>query len=115
MIAPLLTAITTIFSGWVDRKNRIAEAKTQAQIENAGKVIDQAGWKDEFIVLIWSIPAIMAFIPGGSEHAQAGFENLAKAPEWYILGWVSISLAVYGLKPATQKILEWRNGKQDAS
>lgn len=112
MLTSIFTAVAGIVGGWVERKNRVAEAETQARIENAGKVIENSGWKDEFVVLVWSAPAIMAFIPGGSEFAQAGFENLARAPEWYIVGWVSISMAIYGIKPATQKLVEWRKSKQ---
>ena len=110
MIAQLATILGGIFSGWVDRRGRIAEAKTQAQIENQGKVIENSGWKDEYIVLIWSIPAIMAFVPGAQEFSQQGFENLRQAPEWYIIGWISISLAIYGIKPAAEKIAEWKKG-----
>lgn len=114
MIGTIFAAVSEIVGGWVGRKNRIAEAKAQAEIENAGKVIDNAGWKDEFVVLVWSVPAIMAFIPGLHEHSSAGFNNLAQAPEWYIVGWVSISMAIYGIKPATKSLIKWRekvNGK----
>lgn len=113
MLATLATAIASIFGGWVERRGRIKEAEAEARIQNAGKVIDNAGWKDEYVVLIWSAPAIMAFLPGFNEYSEQGFENLAAAPEWYIVGWVSISLAIYGLKPATKKIVEWRNSKKE--
>ncbi len=76
-------------------------------------MIENSGWKDEYIVGIWSVPAVMAFIPGGHEAAAKGFENLANAPEWYIVGWVSISLAIYGLKPATKSIIQWREKTND--
>lgn len=109
MWAGLITTLGSIFGGWVERRGRVKEAQAAAQIENAGKVIDNAGWKDEYVVLIWSMPAIMAFLPGFNEYSEQGFANLANAPEWYIVGWVSISLAIYGLKPATQKLVEWRN------
>jgi len=112
MIAPIIQALASIFPAWIDRRGRIKEAETAAKIENAGKVIENAGWKDEYVVLIWSIPAIMAFVPGAQEFSEAGFANLAKAPEWYIIGWVSISLAIYGIKPAAKKIVEWRKDTQ---
>ena len=103
-----LEVVGGIFGGWIGRKNRIAEAEAEARIANAGKVVDNAGWKDEFIVLIWSIPAVLSFVPGFQPYVEQGFANLARAPEWYIVGWVSISLAIYGLKPATTKLVEWR-------
>jgi hypothetical protein len=100
-----------LFKSWLDRKNRVAEAKTEAQIVNAGKVIDGSGLKDEFVLLVWSIPAIMSFVPGAQEYSVAGFENLSEAPEWYIVGWVSICLAIYGIKPAAKKIVQWKESK----
>lgn len=106
----LITLIGGLGKSWLDRHNRVAEAKTEASIKRAAAVVEQAGWKDEFVVIIWSIPAIMAFIPGGQRYAMEGFENLRQAPEWYIIGWVSISLAVYGIKPATKQIMKWRRG-----
>ncbi len=105
-------AILKIISSFVERKNRVAEARADAQIANAGKVIDQAGWKDEFIVLIWSIPVILSFVPGMQPYVEQGFKNLSAAPEWYLVGWVSISLAIYGLKPATKQLVRWRKDKQ---
>ncbi len=104
-------AIVAVLSGVIDRRSRIAEAKAEAQIENAGKVIEASGWKDEFIVLIWSIPVILAFVPGMQVYVTTGFQNLKEAPEWYLVGWVSISLAIYGLKPATKKLIDWRKDK----
>lgn len=114
-MSPIVGVVAGIFNSWLDRRGRVKEAETQAQIENAGKVIENSGWKDEYIVLIWSMPAIMAFIPGAQEFSEKGFENLAEAPEWYIIGWVSISLAIYGLKPATKSIIKWREKKQESS
>lgn len=99
-----------MFTGWLNRRGRIAEAKAEAEIQNAGKVIDQAGWKDEYIAVIWSIPAILSFLPGFAEYSQQGFDNLRTAPEWYIYGWVGISLAVFGIKPIGKQITKWRNG-----
>ncbi|MEM8496382.1 MAG: hypothetical protein AAF542_00075 [Pseudomonadota bacterium] len=100
--------VLDVFTGWMDRRGRIKEAEAQASIVNAGKVIDGSGWKEEYIVLIWSFPAIAAFVSGLQEYSIQGFENLAEAPEWYLTGWVGISLAIYGLKPATKKLIEWR-------
>lgn len=103
----IATTLGGIFTSWLDRRGRIKEA--QASIENAGKVIDGAGWKGEFVIVIWSCPVIMAFIPGMQDYTRQGFENLKEAPEWYLVGWLSMSLAIYGLKPAIKKLIEWRS------
>ena len=111
-MSPLIGGLVSIVSGWMERRNRVAEARTQAQIENAGKVIENSGWKDGYALVIWSMPAILAFLPGMNEYAQQGFENLRQAPEWYVVGWVSICLAIYGIKPATASLKKWREGSK---
>ncbi len=108
----LWQSLVAIIGGVLDRRNRIAEANAEARIANAGKIVDGAGYKDEFVLLIWSIPAILAFVPGMQAHVAQGFENLSRAPEWYLIGWVSISLAIYGLKPATKQIVKWKKGEK---
>jgi hypothetical protein len=108
----LITTVGSLLEGWLGRHNRVAEAKVEAKIQNTAKIIDNAGWKDGFVILIWSIPAIMAFVPGGQKYAEAGFDNLAEAPEWYIVGWVSLSFAIYGIKPMGKKITAWRKERK---
>ncbi len=113
MNGPLLTLLGTAFTQWWDRWSRIKEARTQARIELAQEVVSNAGWKDEYIVVIWSIPAIMTFIPGLAPYAQQGFQTLKQAPEWYLIGWVSISMAVFGIKPAVKGLKRWKKGRDE--
>ena len=39
-------------------------------------------WKDEFITLVVSVPAIICFIPGADWVVRDGFLALGQAPEW---------------------------------
>ena len=65
--------------------------------------IDNSGWKDEYVLVILSIPYIGSFIPGASDYILEGFKVLEQTPEWY--RWLSFSImaAIYGIKPAWDK------------
>ena len=60
--------------------------------------ITNAGWKDEFVLIVVAAPYIMGFIPGGEEYALAGFATLDKTPVWYQVMLVTIFFAIYGIR-----------------
>ena len=99
-----------LVGGFIERRQKVAEAKAEAEIERAKRVSDQTGIKDEIVLLVWSMPAVMAFIPWTAQYVERGFEELRQAPEWYVVGYVSICLAIYGIKPATKQISKWKQG-----
>ena len=60
--------------------------------------IQNSGWKDEFVLIVVSIPFIIGFIPGMDKYVQAGFANLSNTPVWYQVMIVTIFFAIYGIK-----------------
>ena len=58
----------------------------------------QTSWKDEFWTLVFAIPLIMGFIPGGEKYTKAGFTALSGMPEWYQYTLVTMVLASFGIK-----------------
>lgn len=66
----------------------------------------RTSWKDEYTLLVVSIPAVMAFVPGWSQYVAAGFGALAQTPAWYQLMLVSIFFATYGIR-------YWRRTQSD--
>ncbi len=60
--------------------------------------IQNSGWKDEFTLLVLSIPMILVFVPGFEQYIATGFENLAKTPEWYRWLIVMIYAASWGIR-----------------
>ena len=62
----------------------------------------QNSWKDEWLVILFSIPLILAFIPGGEEIVQNGFAQLDKMPEWYQYSLGVIIAASFGVRSATK-------------
>jgi len=114
---PLPAVVGTVVGGLVtwwqkrsESKARINEAKTEAQIERLKNTSDQSGWKDEYLVVLWTVPAIMAFIPPMQPYMERGFQILEQnTPEWYVIGLLGITGAVFGLK----RLIEYRqNGKK---
>lgn len=63
-------------------------------------------WKDEYTLIIVSIPAIMAFIPGGAPIVAAGFAALAMTPAWYQLALLTMFFASVGIR-------YWRRTQSD--
>ena len=58
----------------------------------------KTSWKDEFYVILFSVPLIMAFIPDMQDIVLKGFETLNKTPDWYMLLVTGIVASVFGLR-----------------
>ncbi len=106
-IMPLISGITGFFRD----KAKIKQAKVEGEIA----IIQQAAkntadwsmlhakgsatsWKDEYVLILFSIPTIMVFIPFLAPYAIEGFKVLHTLPEWYTYTFVVIALASYGIK-----------------
>jgi len=99
MWSSIASGIVSFFSKRSERKDRIKEAKVNAEIQRLANTSDQSGWKDEYLVFLWSLPAIMAFVPKLQPYVREGFLILeSTTPDWYVIGWLGITGAVFGLK-----------------
>tara|TARA_R110000824_G_scaffold175287_8_gene353644 strand:+ start:98 stop:529 length:432 start_codon:yes stop_codon:yes gene_type:complete len=67
-------------------------------------------WKDEFILVIFLAPMVMAFIPGMDGHALAGFNVIAQMPQWYQYIVVGMVVVIYGLRGLLEKFLDRKTG-----
>lgn len=81
--------------GWVQTRGEISKKKALARIETVQKGIP--GYSDEFLILVWSYPAIACFVPALEPSARAGIETFAQMPEWYQYGFMTISASVFGI------------------
>jgi len=86
-------------------KAEYERAKTQRASESEGRdheweleSIKNSGWKDEWVLVILSIPMILSFIPTTQPYVVAGFEALEGTPVWYRITVASIYLATFGLR-----------------
>ncbi len=60
--------------------------------------IKNSGWKDEFVLIVISMPLIMSFIPGLSPYVEDGFAVLDNTPPYYRLLVLVIFFAIYGVR-----------------
>lgn len=67
-------------------------------------------WKDEAILVIFLSPMVLAFIPGMDIYALAGFEVIAKMPEWYQYIIIGMVVVIYGMRGMLEKLIDKRIG-----
>lgn len=95
MLSMVLSLVGGTFQNWLSGRQEIEQKKAVARIENVGKGIP--GYSDEFLIFVWSYPSIACFVPFLEESARRGIENFNAMPEWYQLGFITISMAVFGI------------------
>ena len=122
MIQMLIGPIASLAGNWL--KNRAssqeaaaklklteAEAKAKIMLSEQTSVADwerlmaegaKSSWKDELFVIVLSIPLILAFIPGAEGIVDHGFEQLAKAPDWYFYSLGIAISASFGIRGAAK-------------
>lgn len=91
-------------------KIEIKKAKIRSQIKRWDRLAEmdieamkgmQFSWKDEYILVLMSIPLILAFVPGLEWHVKQSFAIINNLPEWYRWSWMGIVTATYGLRTWT--------------
>lgn len=113
MNVPIISGIIALGQTWLEGRNKKMAAKADAEatviVKAAESTADwekiqayNAGtsWKDEWLTLLFSVPLIMAFVPGGIEYVSKGFEALEKMPSWYQYTLSVIVAASFGVRSA---------------
>lgn len=101
LVSWLTSSVSSVVEGWQKRRTvalehelKVAEAATHARIERLKTsqqadiswertALNTAGWKDEYLLIVFSIPLILCFIPSLDIYVQRGFAALDATPEWY--------------------------------
>ena len=85
-------------------KHRIMQKKATGEIDWDLEMAkgSQSSWKDEWLTILFSIPLILAFIPGMEEVVANGFAQLQAMPEWYQYSLGVIVAASFGVRSATK-------------
>lgn len=60
-------------------------------------ILHSKGWKDEFVLGVVSIPAVLAFTPWYG-LVEDGFNVLGMTPYWYQVLLAAVYFAVYGIR-----------------
>lgn len=76
----------------VDRYKQLGEMDLAAQ---KGMMFS---WKDEYLLVLFSIPLILAFIPPLVPYVIAGFQVLQGLPAWYQWSITGMVAATFGLR-----------------
>ena len=103
-----IQANADIFKAKALSATKLAEAG-QAQDYDLDRIaMEQMGksWKDEVLLIVFLTPMIMAFIPGMESYALAGFEVMAKMPEWYQYVIIGMVVVIYGMRGMVKSILD---------
>ena len=127
LITPITAIAGPVVTEWQERKSakltselRVLEAVTDAKIDKVktGQAADIAwenlsitnsGWKDEFLLIIFSVPLVMSFIPGLQPFVAAGFVVLDNTPLWYQSALGVMIASAYGVKKFTN-VMHMRKG-----
>ena len=107
-ITTMLSSVGGLATSYIDGKTAVQKAEAQIRMKEATGDIDwdlaairatQGSWKDEWILLLFSIPLILAFTGDwGREIVAEGFVALEAMPQWYQLSLGGIVSASIGMK-----------------
>ena len=101
-------------------KLKVIDTKMQMLLN--GQVIDsdldklsvedmRTSWKDEFLLVIFITPMMMAFHPYTANFALKGFEVIEKMPDWYMLLIVGMVITIYGMRGLVKAWLDIKSPK----
>lgn len=84
----------------LDISQKLAEQGIQAETNWDLRAQEnmQHSWKDEYLLILFSLPLVGAFIPGYQEDVLRGFEVLQQTPEWYLLSILGMVAGAWGLR-----------------
>ena len=122
MLTALIGPISQLAGTWLEGKvektkaetgAKVAKAKAEAVImekKTTGEIDwdleaikgSQNSWKDEWLVILFSVPLILAFIPGMEDVVSHGFQQLEQMPQWYQYSLGVIVAASFGVRSATK-------------
>ena len=84
----------------IKHKTKMEMVQRGQEIDNSWELeqIKNSGWKDEFVLLLLSIPLVMSFIPQMQPYVVDGFAALSTTPDWYQWLILSVFAAIYGIR-----------------
>jgi hypothetical protein len=124
MIGQLIGPIANLAGGWLQGKAdaqaaaanlKLVEAEAKATIMKSAATSEaewekimaegtQNSWKDEYLVLLFSIPLILSFLPfeWAKEAVTDGFAALEQMPQWYSYTLGVIVASSFAVRSATK-------------
>lgn len=124
MIGQLIGPIANLAGGWLQGKAdaqaaaanlKLVEAEAKATIMKSAATSEaewerlmaqgtQNSWKDEYLVLLFSIPLILSFLPfeWAKQAVTDGFAALETMPQWYSYTLGVIVASSFAVRSATK-------------
>jgi len=119
LVGGIIRDVVGIFADNLASKRKIKEAETQARIdhirsaqqaEQKWDVVAQEGakgsWKDEWFVLLLSVPLVGAFIPELQPYISDGFAHLDQMPDYYKAFLATAIGASFGYKAIAKPFIQ---------
>ena len=83
-----------------------AERMARGEESYQGKLLEarQSDWKDEFVLILLSIPilvlawAVFSDNPQAMEKVNIFFEHFAALPKWFTNLWILVVASIFGIK-----------------
>jgi len=109
LISTMFGPLINLVGGYITHKLEITKIEREGEIKRAQAVVDNeatwdktaienAGWKDEYLTIVLSIPLIAGFIPGLEVYVLRGFSVLEQTPTWYQAAIGVMIAAAFGIK-----------------
>ena len=108
-----LQAGTHIFKKRQETKMAMADAQhmhakrmADGQAEYQGKLLEarQSDWKDEFVLVVLTLPilviawGVFSDDPGAADKIKEFFEQFQQLPSWFTNLWILVVASIYGIK-----------------
>ena len=82
------------------------EAEMDYDLDKIAMIAMDKSWKDEFLLILFSIPIAMCFFPEYRQYVEDGFKTLNIIPEWFIYIYVAMIVVIYGLRGLLRMFLQ---------
>lgn len=129
MWTTLIATIGSLFSGWLDHKTTTQKLQQEIELATLRNTSDWestmanasvTSWKDEYLLIIFSLPLIGMFVSpyidlivllytNGvyldgmlAQAATEALSNLSMAPDWYVMVIFTMVGASFGVKKLTE-------------
>lgn len=116
VLSLIVSPITKAVSKYQERKDKkeeradaIKNAANLAQIkriesgDNNATMLDKLsietrGWKDEYLLILTTLPLFLSFVPEYSHYVHQGFKVLESVPEYYWYALAMIYIDTFGFR-----------------
>lgn len=114
IIGAIVSAVSGVANSWLENRKvkakgkidiskakinfKVAQYEARAQMDVEAMKGMQFSWKDEYLLVLFSVPLILCFIPYSVPWVTAGFAVLQTLPIWYQWAITGMVAATFGLR-----------------